>query len=90
MSVLYIRAGLTVEVEHLVPAEHIILDLVVREFLEYDGADADLLCDLIYIYPRGFLFFHDLSGLVDCCIEYVFKEDDSALTRRHHLYVIAV
>ena len=74
VSVLYIRASLSVKVEHLIPAEYIILYPVVRKLLEYHSADADFFGDFVNIYSGSFFLDHDLFCLLNSSVENIFKE----------------
>ena len=90
VSVLNIWTCLSVEVEHFVPTEYVILYPVVGKLLEYYSADADLFGDLVYVDPGCFFLEHYLFCLLDCGVKNVFEEYDSALTCRHHLDIVSV
>ena len=64
MSVLNVRTGLTVEVQHLVPVKYIILDAVVGQLLENYGTDTDFLCHFVHIDSLRILLFHDFRSLL--------------------------
>ena len=83
VGVLYVRPGLAVEIQDLIPGEHVVLDPVVGQFVENDGADADLLGRLFDIVGRNALFADDVAGLVDRPVEHVFQENNTSLTGGH-------
>ena len=80
VGVLYIRSGFAVEIQHLIPGEHIVLDPVVGKLIEYYRADTDLLGRFFDIVRRDALFTNDIACLRDGSVEYLFQEYHAALS----------
>ena len=83
IGILYIRTGFTIEIQNLVPAEYIVFDSVVGQFVEYNGTYTNLSCDFFNIVGSNALFLNDFTGFVDCLIQYIFQEYHTAVSGGH-------
>ena len=82
-GVLHIDARFAVEVERLIVGKDDILDLVVVERGEDDGAHAHLFGDLLLIFEGRVLLVDDGIRLFDAAIQNVFEPDHLALAGGH-------
>ena len=83
IGVLYVRTGFTVEVQNLVPAEYIVLDSVIGQFVEYYRANTDHLCSFFDIVSSYALFLNNLTCFFDGLVQYIFQEYDTAVSCGH-------